>query len=191
MEHRLPARRHLLVTEREGRLRIIRNGTLDAQPVAGTPASHVAGTSGLPGAVHGYMDVVLHPQFATNRFVYLQLHQAADEQRAGAAVARGTWDGRAIDQACATWWCSNQASAPRCVIAFGRDNMLYVTTAGGMAQDGTNQGGKVLRYTDDGDDSAGQPVSCGKAGYRPESLHARPSQLARAGDASRAPARCG
>src|SRR5512132_4307357 len=46
----------MLVTEREGRLRIIRNGVLDPQPIAGTPVSYFAGESGLPGAVHGDMD---------------------------------------------------------------------------------------------------------------------------------------
>src|SRR5712672_1752872 len=54
----------MLVTERAGRLRIIRNGILDPQPIAGAPASYWTGESGLPGAVHGYMDVVLHPRFA-------------------------------------------------------------------------------------------------------------------------------
>src|SRR5262245_39524675 len=42
----------MLITERAGRLRIIRNGVLDPQPVAGSPASYWAGESGLPGAVH-------------------------------------------------------------------------------------------------------------------------------------------
>src|SRR5262249_37103526 len=53
----------MLVTEKEGRLRIIRNGVLDPKPVPGAPTVRVNGRSGL-------MDVVLHPQFATNRFVY-------------------------------------------------------------------------------------------------------------------------
>src|SRR5580704_10802930 len=51
----------MLVTERAGRLRIIRNGALDPKPVGGPPSSYSAGESGLPGAVHGYMDVALHP----------------------------------------------------------------------------------------------------------------------------------
>jgi len=53
----------MLVTEKEGRLRIIRNGVLDPKPIPGAPAVRVQGRSGL-------MDVVLHPQFGTNRFVY-------------------------------------------------------------------------------------------------------------------------
>src|SRR5690349_14999758 len=46
-----------LVTERPGRLRVIRNGKLDPKPVAGGPMGRNLGVSGEPGAVHGYMDV--------------------------------------------------------------------------------------------------------------------------------------
>src|SRR6185503_16975247 len=48
----------LLVTEKEGRLRTIRNGVLDPKPVPGVPAVRVQGRSGL-------LDVLVHPQFAT------------------------------------------------------------------------------------------------------------------------------
>src|SRR6476646_958253 len=43
----------MLVTERTGKLRVIRNGVLDPNPVAGVPESKYAGVSGDPGAVHG------------------------------------------------------------------------------------------------------------------------------------------
>jgi len=51
----------MLVTERGGQLRIIRNGVLDPTPVAGVPMVRATGLSGL-------MDIALHPQFAQNRF---------------------------------------------------------------------------------------------------------------------------
>src|ERR1700685_3164645 len=44
----------MLVTERAGRLRILRKGVLDPTPIAGGPASYWAAESGSPGAVHGY-----------------------------------------------------------------------------------------------------------------------------------------
>src|SRR5215216_5217867 len=47
----------ILVTERPGRLRIVRNGVLDPMPVAGIPAVQATGLSGL-------MDLALHPRFA-------------------------------------------------------------------------------------------------------------------------------
>jgi glucose/arabinose dehydrogenase len=156
----------LLVTEREGRLRIIRNGALDPQPVAGTPPSYVAGTSGLPGAVHGYMDVVLHPQFATNKFVYLSYTKPLTTKRPVAAVARGTWDGRAITNMRDVVVLEEGVGAA-VRLAFGRDNTLYLTTTGGDAQDGNSQGGKVLRFKDDGTIPPDNPF-VGKSGYRPE-----------------------
>src|ERR1044072_2735030 len=55
----LPNGGGMLVTERAGRLRLIRDGDLAPQRVAGVPASFWAGESGMPGAIHGYMDVVL------------------------------------------------------------------------------------------------------------------------------------
>ena len=79
----------MLVTERASRLRIIRNGVLDPKPVAGGPAAFSAGESGLPGAVHGYMDVVLHPRFAENHFIYLSYTKPLDETHKVAALARG------------------------------------------------------------------------------------------------------
>jgi glucose/arabinose dehydrogenase len=45
----------MLVTERAGRLRILRNGVLDPRAVSGGPAARFAGRSGMVGAVHGYM----------------------------------------------------------------------------------------------------------------------------------------
>ena len=71
----------MLVTERAGRLRIIRNGVLDPKPIAGVPVGRMRGISGDPGAVHGFMDVVLHPQFAQNKLVYLSYTKPIDDKR--------------------------------------------------------------------------------------------------------------
>ena len=54
----------MLITQRTGQLRRLRAGVLDASPVAGVPQLVAAGLGGL-------MDIVLHPQFATNQFIYL------------------------------------------------------------------------------------------------------------------------
>ena len=58
----------MLVTERGGRLRVVRNWVLDPTPVAGVPQVQAGGLQGL-------MDVVVHPRFAENRFVYLSYHK--------------------------------------------------------------------------------------------------------------------
>src|SRR5438270_8010183 len=91
----------MLVTERAGRLRIIRNGVLDPKPVPGVPEAYFAGESGLPGAVHGFMDIALHPRFAENHFVYLTYTKPlpaspTGEKRRTVALARGVWDGHGL-----------------------------------------------------------------------------------------------
>src|SRR5688572_22657444 len=54
----------MLVTERSGQVRVIRDGVLDPKPLAGVPKVHAVRLSGL-------MDIVLHPNFAQNQIVYL------------------------------------------------------------------------------------------------------------------------
>jgi glucose/arabinose dehydrogenase len=54
----------MLVTERQGRLRLIKGGLLQPQPIGGVPAVHTGSQAGL-------FDIVLHPNFAQNNIVYL------------------------------------------------------------------------------------------------------------------------
>src|SRR5262245_13432189 len=110
----------MLVTEKEGRLRIIRNGVLDPKPVAGAPSVRVQGRSGL-------LDVVLHPQFATNRFVYCTYLKPVDEKQAALTVARGRFDGASISELKDIFSCGAGIAGPS-RLAWGRDGKLYVTT---------------------------------------------------------------
>src|SRR5438270_9873081 len=77
----------ILVTERAGRLRVIRHGTLNAEPVSGVPQVHAEGLQGL-------MDVVLHPRFDENHWVYLTYHKALPTGQGAVTLARATWNGR-------------------------------------------------------------------------------------------------
>src|SRR6202166_3983130 len=58
----------ILVTERPGRLRIVRNGVLDPNPIAGIPQVRAQGLAGL-------MDLALHPRFNENHLVYFTYHK--------------------------------------------------------------------------------------------------------------------
>jgi aldose sugar dehydrogenase len=79
----------ILVTELLGQLRYIRaNGRLEPRPVAGVPVVATGGQGGL-------MDVILHPQFATNRLIYLS-HTAGDEAGSFTRVVRAELRGRAL-----------------------------------------------------------------------------------------------
>lgn len=59
----LPGGDAALATEREGRLRVIQNGTLRNEPVEGVPEVFANGQGGL-------MDITLHPDFENNRWIY-------------------------------------------------------------------------------------------------------------------------
>lgn len=78
----------ILITERQGRLRMKRDGKLVSEPISGTPDVFVAGQGGL-------LDVAVHPDFAKNNFVYLTYaHGSADANRT--RVARAVLDGMAL-----------------------------------------------------------------------------------------------
>jgi glucose/arabinose dehydrogenase len=154
----------MLVTERASRLRIIRNGVLDPKPVEGGPAAYSAGDSGLPGAIHGYMDVVLHPRFAENHFIYLSYTKPLDQTRRVAAVARARWDGAKLTETKDIF--VTEGTGPT-RLAFGKDNTLYLTVSGMDPQDPKTHGGKVLRLKDDGTIPPDNPF-VGRADAKPE-----------------------
>jgi glucose/arabinose dehydrogenase len=155
----------MLVTERTGKLRIIRNGVLDPQPVAGVPASRYAGRSGDPGAVHGLMDIALHPQFAQNHFVYFTYTKPLEGDRSTIALGRGRWDGKALADFRDIFVAEPGAGASR--IAFGRDGTIFMTNGGNDPQAPNSDGGKVLRLRDDGSAPSDNPF-IGRDGYKPE-----------------------
>ena len=155
----------MLVTERAGRLRVIRNDKLDPKPVPGGPTAYFTGESGLPGAVHGYMDVVLHPQFASNQLIYLSYTKPMGDHNV-VAVARARWTGNALADL-RDVWVSDDTTGGATPIVFGTDGMLYIATSGGDAQDPMTTAGKVLRLRDDGSIPNDNPFA-GKDGYRPE-----------------------
>jgi glucose/arabinose dehydrogenase len=156
----------MLITQRDGKLRVMRDGKLDPNPVAGGPASFFTGTSGLPGAVHGYMDIALHPQFAQNQTLYLSYTKPLDGNRTTFAVTRARWTGTALADARDIFVAEPGDGGPT-PLAFGRDGMLYIATSGGNAQDPSTLGGKVLRVRDDGSAPNDNPF-VGRQGYRPE-----------------------
>ena len=152
----------MLLTERNaGRIRVIRDGELDPEPVAGAPEVRAQGLSGL-------FDIALHPRFAENQFVYLSYNKPRGERGSALGVARGRWDGKALVDVRDIFVTEDTSSVSR--IAFGPDGMLYVTTFGSMgmrAQDPGSLAGKVLRLRDDGTAPDDNPFG-GQSGYRSE-----------------------
>src|SRR5262249_50433284 len=84
----LPGGRSMLVTERPGRLRIIRDGVLDPTPIVGVPKVDSVYLGGLN-------DVALHPEFTKNQYVYLTYSKSGD-RGVTLALARGRFNGREL-----------------------------------------------------------------------------------------------
>jgi len=110
------------------------------------------------------MDVVLHPRFADNNFIYLTYTKPLDDKRRVIALARGRWDGKVLVDM-RDIYVTDIGGASR--LAFGRDGMLYMSTTGNDPQDGNTLGGKVLRLKDDGSIPSDNPF-VSRAGYKPE-----------------------
>jgi glucose/arabinose dehydrogenase len=160
----------ILVTERAGRLRIIRNGALDPMPISGLPPMHVRGLAGL-------LDVALHPNFSANKLIYFS-YVKDGEKGATTAVARGRLDGMALTGVrdifvAESWMKGNDLADGRfgSRIAFAKDGTLFITCGDRDRPDGgqnTNDHfGKVIRVNDDGTVPKDNPF-VGRAGYRPE-----------------------
>ena len=157
----------ILITERPGRLRIVRDGVLDPEPISGVPEVHARGQGGL-------LDVALHPDFANNRLVYLSYSKPGPDRTATTAVIRGRLEGNALTGIeeiieAKAWRNAGQHFGAR--FAFDREGFLYVTIGerGEMqaAQDLTNHQGTTLRLHDDGRVPADNPF-VGRSDALPE-----------------------
>ena len=78
----------ILITERPGRLRIVRNGELDLEPIAGVPEVFAVNHGGL-------LDISLHPNFAENQLVYFTYSDGTNQAN-HTKVARATFDGTSL-----------------------------------------------------------------------------------------------
>jgi glucose/arabinose dehydrogenase len=149
----------ILVAERAGAIRVVRNGVLDPQPVTGGPTVRATGLSGF--------DMALHPDFDRNHYVYFSYSKPLDEKRTTLAVARAVWDGRALTGLADVFVGEGGGGGP---IAFGGDGMLYISSGGGgeqATQTANSLGGKILRLTDTGKVPPDNPF-VGRTDARPE-----------------------
>lgn len=152
-----------LVTEKNnGQLRIIRNNVLDPRPISGIPTV-------VSNQFSGLLDVVLHPQFGKNHFIYLTYVKPLPEGGSAVALMRGRWDGKDLQQA-TDIFIADQGTFAGSRIAFGADGMLYMGIFGAfgkVAQDTNYHAGKVLRLKDDGSVPRDNPF-VGVAGHKSE-----------------------
>ncbi|MGQ0764742.1 MAG: PQQ-dependent sugar dehydrogenase [Gemmatimonadota bacterium] len=164
----------MLITERPGRLRILRNGKLVEKAVDGVPEVVARGQGGL-------LDVVLHPRFATNRLVYLSFSKpTGDSGAATTAVVRGRFENDRLTGVEEVFVAQTRGATGHygSRLAFDRDGFLFVTVGDRMvppsgnleahpAQDISNHHGTINRIHDDGRVPSDNPF-VGRENARPE-----------------------
>jgi aldose sugar dehydrogenase len=173
----------MLVTERPGRLRVIRNGVVDPTPIGPAPQSLAVGLG-------GFLDVTLDPQFATNRRIYLAYAKpgTGGGNDATTAVFRAKWDGGStLTEGKDIWVADAYHGAPgteKLPGVLGPATGSYGTRfawdpAGNLfvslgdrniapkSQDPNSHIGKIVRITTDGGVPQDNPF-VGRAGYKPE-----------------------
>jgi glucose/arabinose dehydrogenase len=169
----LPGDEGMLVTESAGRLRLVNNGAVHPQPLWEVPP---------PGGRDVLHGVVLHPDFAQNRWVYVS-YVKRKEKLLTVAVARGRFDGGRLtdvtDIFVADAW-ETAANALNGRMIFGPDSTLYLTVGDRdrlvlsddnsirlRAQSLADHVGKILRLTDSGGVPKDNPF-VGRTDARPE-----------------------
>ena len=153
----------LLVTEKKGKLKLVDVATGQMGDVTGVPTVAYGGQG-------GFGDVVLHPQFASNRWVYLSYAESGANNTRGAVVVRAQLT---LTPGANTGSLSNPQTlwqqAPKVTgeghyghrIAFDRNGKLWITSGDRQkftpAQDMQSNLGKILRINDDGSIPADNP----------------------------------
>lgn len=156
----------MLITERPGRLRLLRNGRLQPEPIAGLPPIAAQGQGGL-------LDVALHPRFAENRWVYFS-YSGPGPGGIGTEVARGRLVGDRLEEVATLFVMRPKSNTGRHFgsrLVFDRQGYLYITLGDRgerqRAQRPDDHAGSVIRLHDDGRVPADNPF-VGQAGWQPE-----------------------
>ena len=156
----------LLVTERPGRLRLIRGGRLLPEPVAGLPSVAARGQGGL-------LDVALHPEFAENRWIYWS-YSGAGTGGIGTEVARGKLIDDRLQEVEVLFVMQPKSEGGRHFgsrLVFDRQGYLFITLGDRGERDRAQQpgdhAGAVIRLHDDGRVPQDNPF-VGREGWQPE-----------------------
>ena len=153
----------MIFTERPGRVRVFENGALREKPLFVVPDVE-------PRAESGLMSVALHPQFATNRFIYLSYAYSSGGTQVRVVRFRETPEGF-VDRKVIIENIPAAQFHAGCRIRFGPDGKLYITTGDAtrreLAQRLDSLAGKTLRLNDDGAVPQDNPF-VGQKDARPE-----------------------
>ncbi|MDO9624147.1 MAG: PQQ-dependent sugar dehydrogenase [Pseudomonas sp.] len=165
----LPDAQGVLVSERPGRLRLVTLQGGLSEPISGVPAVYARGQGGL-------LDVVLSPEFAEDRLVYLSYAEAGDAEYAGTAVGRAklSLDNRELQGFEVIFRQLPKLSSGvhfGSRLVFDRDGFLFIALGENnqrsTAQDLDKLQGKVVRLHPDGTVPRDNPF-VGRPDVRPE-----------------------
>lgn len=156
----------MLITERGGTLRRVVDGQLLSEPVANVPEVFNRGQGGL-------LDVVIHPEYETNGWIYLSYSEPG-EDGGHTAIMRAKLEGNALVQNEVIFRGtpkSNRGHHFGSRIAFDNDGYLYFTIGDRGQRDDAQllntYAGKSFRINDDGSIPADNPF-VGQDGANPE-----------------------
>jgi glucose/arabinose dehydrogenase len=156
----------MLVTERPGRLRVVKDGVLDPDPVGGLPVVSAYGQGGL-------LDVALHPDYSNNKLVYLS-YAAAGDGGFSTEVARGRLAGHRLEDVEVLFRAQPKVGGGRHFgsrFVFGDDGKLYFSLGErgtpANAQDLGTHHGAIIRLNDDGSVPPDNPF-VNRPGAKPE-----------------------
>lgn len=157
----------MLVSEREGRLRVIRGGKLIETPVSGVPKAAVSGQGGL-------LDVAVHPKFSENRLIYLA-YSGRGEGGIGTEVVRGELRDNALQNVQMVFKVDKKTGGSAHYggrLQFAQNGDLFISLGDRYsymkeAQNPANHLGSIIRVHDDGSVPADNPFT-GQAGKKPE-----------------------
>ena len=168
----------MLVTERPGRLRLVRDGQIDPRPVEGVPPVLAIGQGGL-------LDIALSPAFATDRTVFLTYaHGTGEANRTRLARAVFDANAHALRDLRVIFEVDREKSGGAHFgsrVLFLPDGTLLMTVGDGgnppntldgrlireNAQDRANHIGKIIRLNADGSVPRDNPF-VNQPGIRPE-----------------------
>ena len=168
----------MLITERPGRLRVVREGVLEPEPVPGVPAVRARGQGGL-------LEIAVHPDYASNQLVYMTIAKPSldpDQAEGTTALVRARFDGNQLTEVEeifeARAWSTTGGHYGSRIVFDGEGHLfmsigdrqappLMATVREHPAQDRSNHQGTILRLNLDGSVPADNPF-VGQEGILPE-----------------------